>query len=339
MSGPPVAELLDRRGEPYPLAELTRHWPLGGWLEAEPLVGGKNEHVRVRTNAGTVFLRRSHRSKRREELREQLALMRALRAGGLPVPVVVATADGADEAQIQGRLYTLTHAIQGGPYNDASEEHLRLFGRTLAEYHRLVRDLSAGGGQPGMVPEIVTELERRSALPTDQELSEHARRVARILRQLLPRLPRCIVHGGARRGSLLFSGDAVTGVLDFDSARPDVRVLDVAVAAHDVGKIYTQLGAPDHKVALDLCRVRGLLEGYADAGGALTGTEAAALPVLVEAKRLKRALGRLHRHHRGEPLSGNDLLKIQLERNRLRWLAAHREQVVEACATASAAAR
>jgi homoserine kinase type II len=325
-----AGDFIDRRGDPYPLADLRAHWPLGAWYEAVPIVGGKNEHVRLRTRDGTVFLRRSYRSKRRDELRAQLALMRLLRAGGLPVPVVVPTTDGEDDAQIHGRLYTVTCALDGGPYDDSSARHLRALGSTLAAYHRLVRHLPATDGQPW----IAEELAARATLPGDPELSEHARRVARDLQRLLPDLPRCIVHGGARRGSLLFAGDTVAGVLDFDSAHPDVRVLDLAVAAHDVGKVYTQLGAADHKVALDLGRVQGLLQGYAGAGGVVTAAEAAALPLLIEAKRLKRALGRLHRHERGDPLSSNDLAKIELERNRLRWLAAHREQLAAACTAA-----
>ena len=331
-------DLLDSRGEPYPVLELAARWPLGVWHEAVPLIGGKNEHVRLRTDDGMVFLRRSYRSKRRDELREQLALMRRLRAGGLPVPAVVPTTDGEDHAEIQGRLYTVTREIAGEPYDDASDQHLHLFGETLAAYHRLVRPLPTGDGQPGLIEELErhSELHGESEPHADSELAEHARQVARDLRRLLPQLPRLIVHGGARRGSLLFAGDAVVGVLDFDSAHPDVRVLDLAVAAHDVGKIYTQLGAPDHKVALDLGRVRGLLQAYADGGGTLTAAEAEALPLLLEGKRLKRFLGRLHRRRRGEPLSSNDLMKIELERNRLRWLAAHRDQLVAACVTGSA---
>jgi homoserine kinase type II len=150
---------------------------------------------------------------------------------------------------------------------------------------------------------------------------------------VLPDLPRAVVHGGARRGSMLFRGSEVVGVLDFDSAHPDVRVLDIAVAAHDVGKVYTQKGDDDHKVALDLSRVANLLEAYREIG-TITPAEEAALPLLMEAKRLKRALGRLRRRENGERLSGNDHAKIAQEGRRLQWLDDHRGDIAAACSVA-----
>lgn len=324
--------LPDRHGRPLPLAELQAAWPLGTWHEATPLVGGKNEHVRLRTDAGTVWLRRSHREKDRDELRAQLALVRRLRAGGLPAPEAVPTRDGEDHAEVEGRLYTVTRQVDGEPYDDRSPRHAVELGRTVGTFHRLVADLPVPPGEP----EVVAELGRRAALPGDAGLGERADEVARRLRRLLPHLPRSLVHGGARRGSLLFHGDRVAGVLDFDSAHADVRVLDLAVAAHDVGKVYTELGAADHKVALDVARVRRVVGGYLEAGGDLLAAEAEAAPLLVEAKRLKRCLGRVQRRHRGEPLSAGDLAKIELELARLHWLAEHRDELADALSAGGA---
>ena len=109
-----------------------------------------------------------------------------------------------------------------------------------------------------------------------------------------------------------------------------MRVLDLAVAVHDVGKVYTRLGEEDHKVALDLGRIAGFLAAYR---GELrpTAAEIEALPLLLEAKRLKRGLGRRARADAGEPLSRNDHAKIRLEDRRLDWLEEHREAVVAVC--------
>ena len=54
----------------------------------------------------------------------------------------------------------------------------------------------------------------------------------------------------------------------------------------------------------------------------------------MEAKRLKRALGRLRRREDGEPLSDNDHAKIAQEGRRLQWLDDHRDDVAAACARA-----
>jgi homoserine kinase type II len=183
---------------------------------------------------------------------------------------------------------------------------------------------------------VVAELRARLAADgLDPELRARAGDVVDRLTALLPELPRVVVHGGARRGSLVFAGDRVVGVLDFDSAHADVRVLDLAVAVHDVGKVYTRLGDEDHKVALDLDRVAGVLGAYREEVRT-TPAEAEALPLLLEAKRLKRALGRINRARAGEALSDNDHAKIQLEDSRLLWLDGHRAELVAACRRALA---
>jgi homoserine kinase type II len=323
-------DMSDSKGVPLPLGDLAAHWPLGGWLGVERGPGAKNLHLRVEAEDGTFFLRRSHRTKAQEELRFQLDLLRTLNERGHPVPLPVLTSGGDDHVELNERLWVLTKAIEGSPYDEQSPAHLRAFGRTVARYHQLVDDMPAGAGEPA----ILGELRQRSAEVTvDPKVSDRAVEVVAELDALLPDLPRVVVHGGARRGSVLFRGPEVVGVLDFDSAHPDVRVLDVAVAVHDVGKVYTQKGADDHKVALDLSRVARLLEAYSEIGS-LTPAEQAALPLLLEAKRLKRALGRLQRRQDGDPMSDNDHAKIAQENRRLQWLDDHRDDLSAMCSMA-----
>lgn len=323
-------DMHDSKGVPLPLRDLAAHWPLGGWLGVERGPGAKNMHLRVEAADGTFFLRRSYRSKAREELRFQLDLLRTLNERGHPVPLPVLTSGGDDHVELDERLWVLTKAIDGSPYDEQSPAHLRAFGHTVARYHQLVDDLPAGAGEPPLLGEL---RQRAAEVTVDPAVSGRAAEVVAKLDALLPDLPRVVVHGGARRGSMLFSGPEVVGVLDFDSAHPDVRVLDIAVAAHDVGKVYTQKGAVDHKVALDLSRVAGLLEAYREIG-IITPAEEAALPLLMESKRLKRALGRLRRREADEPMSENDHAKIAQEGRRLQWLDDHRDDLSAVCSMA-----
>jgi homoserine kinase type II len=324
---PTAPNVADRTGRPLPLGELARLWPLGGWLVVTPVSGGKNDHFRLRARDGEFFLRRSHRAKPRSELVAQLSLVRLLSERGLPVPVAVESRDGADHALVEGRLWTMTAALEGHRYDDTSQVHLRLLGDVLARYHRLTEDLDGGEGPPA----VVVDLEARaSVLGVPPPLLRSLERVVDRLRALAPDLPRAMVHGGARRGSLLFDDHHVVGVLDFDSARPDIRVMDLATAVHDVGKVYTDPAYPDHKLRLELGRVRALLRAYA-AVMPLQPAEAAALPLLLEARRLRRMLGRLERSWSGEALSDNDRAKIVLEQRRLTWLAEHRLELAAAC--------
>lgn len=323
----PAGVLLDRAGEKLPLAELAALWPLGGWASVSLVPGGKNEHFRVASADGVHYLRRSYRSKPLDELAGQLALMRLLRVRGFPAPEVVPARTGADHVELFGRWWIATRGVAGEPFDDGSLAHVRALGATLGRYHRVVADQPA----PADEPALLRELRARAAEPgVDPALRTRAADVAGRLAGLLPELPRTVVHGGARRGSLVFGGGQVVGVLDFDSAHPDVRVLDLAVAVHDVGKVYTGAGDIDNKVALDLGRVTELLTAYSRETQP-TAAEMEALPLLLEAKRLKRGLGRRSRALEGELLSGNDYEKIRLEDQRLAWLDGHRDALAGVC--------
>ena len=312
--------LLDRAGVELPLSDLANLWPLGGWNSVAPVPGGKNEHLRVAAGDGVHYLRRSYRSKPQEELTGQLRLMRLLRDRGFPAPEVVSTSSGSDHAELDGRLWIATRGVEGTPFNDASTAHVRAMGRTLARYHQTVADLPAAVTEPAVLVELRT---RARDDGVDPALGNRTAHLVAQLSEVLPHLPRVVVHGGARRGSLVFNGSEVAGVLDFDSAHADVRVLDLAVAVHDVGKVYTGPGEADNKVALDLSRVAELLAAY-NRDLQPTEAEIEALPLLLEAKRLKRGLGRLSRSRHGESLSDNDYMKIRLEDQRIAWLDEHR---------------
>jgi homoserine kinase type II len=308
-----------------PPQALEEMWPLGGWVTLDRVPGGKNMHYRLHTRDGDFSLRRSHRTKARTDLVAQLELMRMLRLRGLPVPVAQPTVVGENHAVVDERVL------------DRDEGH-----RGPAVRRRVAGPPAAARAHPRALPRphrgprrrtwrTWAELRARTAAPgTPRAMAARGRRVADSLAHLTPDLPRAVVHGAARRGSFVFQGDRVVGVLDFDSAHPDVRVLDLAVAAHDVGKVYTEAGSADHKVRMDLVRVGTLLEAYTETRP-LTPAEAAALPLLMEAKRLKRALGRVHRDRAGEPLSANDHAKIALEAQRIAWLDVNRDELTRTC--------
>jgi len=151
---------------------------------------------------------------------------------------------------------------------------------------------------------------------------EQGRAALDALDRLYPKLPVVTIHAGCRRGSALFEGDRVIGMLDFDSSHLEARVLDLAVALHDFAKVYGDPDSQEYKVRLDLQVVSRFLRMYQRVN-TLEAAEVEALPALLVAKRLKRALGRYQRLIKGEELSEGDIKKVTLELARVRWLEAH----------------
>lgn len=76
---------------------------------------------------------------------------------------------------------------------------------------------------------------------------------------------------GSRRGSALFSGDRLITMLDFDSARYEARVLDLAIALHDLAKVFGERGSPDFEVPLDLEVVSEFFGAYLQANPLCAG--------------------------------------------------------------------
>lgn len=270
--------------------------------------------------------------------------MAHLRVHGFPAPRVVAAVTGATFVAVDGRLYRLTAFVRGAPCDVRSGSRLEEVARALARYHRLVAAFEPAAPMP-MGPRLNESLRERLAaltrpraagLGTGRENGRlvaalpnalgHAEAALAVLDELYPRLPELVVHAGCRRASALFDGDALAAILDFDSARLEARALDLAVALHDFAKVYGDPASPAYKVPLDLEVVARFLAGYQDVSR-LAPVELEALPALLIAKRLKRALGRYERLLGGRVISPGDRRKIALELARVRWLVASRERL------------
>ena len=280
------------------------------------------------------MLRRSYRAKTEAGVRFEHELVAHLRACGFPGPEFVPTVTGDPCAELDGRLWRLAHFVPGKAASAAIPGQAETVAESLARYHLLVEGFSAGVPTPEapLVPAALAE--RLAAVPTEERflaavpddlaaplrfaLAE-GQAVYRRLEELYRSLPVTIIHAGCRRGSTLFDGGRLAVVLDFDSAHLEARALDVAVAVHDFAKVYGDPDSPDYKVHLDREVAARFVNAYQSVTP-LAAAELEAVPLLLRAKRLKRALGRYVRLLVGDPLSANDLRKIVLELARVRSL-------------------
>lgn len=318
----------------FPQAALQACFAVGDWQQVQPLPAGKSRHYVLTTTEGRFVLRCSYRSKTPDAVRFEHELVAHLRARGFPGPEFVPTAAGEPCAQVDGRLWRLARFVPGQPASAAIPGQAEAVAEALARYHQLVTGFSASVPTPEAPLMPAALAERLAAVPTEERflaavpddlaaplrfaLTE-GQAVHRRLEQLYRVLPVTTIHAGCRRGSALFDGGALTVVLDFDSAHHEARALDVAVAVHDFAKVYGDPASPDYKVHLDRAVVARFVGAYQDVSP-LTPEELEAVPLLLLAKRLKRALGRYARLLAGDALSPNDLRKIVLELARVRSL-------------------
>jgi homoserine kinase type II len=317
-----------------PLAALRGAFDVGDWRQVQLLPAGKSQHYLLTTSWGSFVLRRSYRSKTAEAVRFEHELVAHLRAHGFPGPEFVPTVEGEPCALVDGRLWRMARFVPGRPASAETPGQAEAVAEALARYHQLVADFSASVPVPEAQLMPVALAERLAAVPTEERflaavpeglaaplrfaLAE-GKAVHRRLEELYRVLPVTTIHAGCRRGSALFDGGRLMVVLDFDSAHHEARALDVAVAVHDFAKIYGDPASPDYKVHLDRAVAARFVGAYQDVAP-LASEELEAVPMLLLAKRLKRALGRYARLLAGDPLSSNDLRKIELELARVRSL-------------------
>lgn len=117
----------------------------------------------------------------------------------------------------------------------------------LAQYHNAVNDFSPKGRRFGpkikdLPPQIKNSLhqmiESTRGTVFDTYFRNHTHviedsctRSAQLLREInLSKLPSLIIHGDFHPGNLKFEGEQIVGLFDFDWAKIDFRVFDVALA-------------------------------------------------------------------------------------------------------------
>jgi len=261
------------------------------------------------------FLRRYKPGIRPEEIVFEHALIDHLSArGSCPVARVHRTRSGATYLRLgspagESAYYAVFDYLPGedrytwvDPRCTARE--LRGAGRLLAQFHSDVASLKAPGRRAE--PKIAELLPviggawaeclarssgnafDRFAVAHDVTVRESLAEAERVLGRAADQLPEVIVHSDYHPGNLRFTGQEISGLVDFDWAKVDLRAFDVGLAVWYF--CVSWQGRADGSVRLGAARA--FLEGYqrrliegADIAP-LSAAELAILPHLISAGNL-----------------------------------------------------
>ncbi len=233
------------------LAVVLSHYDLGVIESAREYPRGsrRSPKIVIRTARGRFLLKR--RAAGRDKPARIMfthALLRHLRAKRFPVPRLIRTREGHDSLRTRdGRVYELFEYVSGEHY-DFSLAQTYHAGKTLARLHRAVRGFETtwqpptGGfhnspnvrGGLNAVPTTISSHDsvvgrEAEVLGLTQELFERYEEACEAVEQLgYARWPAWIIHGDWHPGNMLFRGGKVAVVLDFDSARRNPAVVDLA---------------------------------------------------------------------------------------------------------------
>ncbi len=276
--------------------------------------GVVNETAFVETSAGRYVIRRNQRKIGRASLTLRHRLLTWLRAGGFPAPRLIPTEHGETALELDGRIFEVFTFIDGDEFNPERIAHLSGTGTVLARYHSAIADFP--DPPPSQGPRYSTSslaglieriMQRDMMGDLTVPLNWYDRRAADLRHTLSEQgyegLPQVLIHGDVHRDNLIFRGDTVAALIDFDQVTIDARLVDLADALVDfaVGEApadWYPWGV--YAGPLDSGRAQALITGYCQVEP-LTTAEARALPVLVEVIWLQGNLRRVLMTSDAEP--------------------------------------
>lgn len=290
------------------LARVLRYYTLGELRTARRIERGfVNDNWNVTTDRGRYFLKRRHPDLRQlDVIRAQHDLIQQLRQAGFPAPTIVPNSSSETLLILDDEFYEIQGYIEGEPYDRHRPAHLEEAALTLGRYHTHVWGFAPQALRnldelysPAILKRVLTNLVQAWQLDRDLGLAQIVQLLKAQAANLADRfaghgaLPHLVIHGDYYAGNLLFDGDCIVGVVDYDKARWQPRVVELAEAL-----IYFASPRPGHLKHLvypgflDWKPFVHFLQNYACAA-VLNASEMHALPDYVRCIWLQVSLTRL----------------------------------------------
>lgn len=222
------------------------------------------------------------------ELPYYLNLMAHLAGRGVPSACPVANRAGQYLGALNGKPAALVLRLEGRDVAAPTVRQCAAVGTVLAQLHIAGQSYPATMANPrgaqwwqAVLPEIVPFLPAGEAALLQEEV-----RLQQTARS--SELPRGAIHADLFRDNVLFTGDAVAGVIDFYFACTDALLYDIAIAVND-----WCISADGE---LEAARTRAFLDAYA-AVRPYTAAEQQAWPMMLRAGALRFWVSRLYDFH------------------------------------------
>lgn len=236
-------------------ARIAQAHALGACLDVIPVAAGTvNSNYFLDTEQGRVFVR-LYEQQEVDGVEYEWALLDHLEARGVPVPPRVhGPLPGA--LRVGGRPVAVFRAVSGEDLCQArvSEARVEAVGEALAQASKAGEDFPIRRAGRFTFADI-DRLLARAAAAERPELADTIARLRALHAELTastPELPTGVVHGDLFRDNVLWRGDALVALLDWESASDGAIIYDLAVT----------LLAWCCGDALDWTLARALVRGY-----------------------------------------------------------------------------
>jgi len=250
--------------------------------------GSVNSNYLIETSRGR-FLLRVDEVKSETELRREIDLLGFLRKHSFPCPQPLQDRKGRYYREYSSKQVSLYKYHEGRilPVNRLKPVHLEAIGRTLGELHVYGKVYKKGVDNRFSFERIVDLYQRvRTRLPNyfckiQRALDDEIDYLSRYLEN---KLPKGVIHGDLFADNLLFRGERLAAVLDFEAACRGKFIFDIATAVNALCYV-------DGNYSLE--RFRDVLQGY-ESVRTLSLAEWDAFPNELRYSSLRFTVTRLH---------------------------------------------
>jgi Ser/Thr protein kinase RdoA (MazF antagonist) len=330
------------------LAVVLSHYDLGVIESAKEFARGsrRSPKLLIRTAHGRYLLkRRAHGRDVPERVEFSHQLLQHLRLHRYPVPALLPTRDTKETMlALDGQMYELFEYVPGDRY-DGSLEETEHAGKTLARFHRMVGEFetawfpaSRGYHDAARVKSGLNSIPTTTAshdsvmgheaelLSTTQELYERYDDATEAVEQGgFAEWQEWITHGDWHPGNMLFSNGKVSVVLDFDSARMNPKVADVANGLLQFSILRSSGEPADWPDFFDLTRMRRFFAGYRSRGD-LSAAQRRAIPDLMIESMISECVFPIAATGSFGHMPGFGVL--QMLKRKVRWLLGNRDRIM-----------
>ena len=257
---------------------VLAHYDVGQVRDIRELPEGSlySPKVIIATERGTLMLKRRARGLDMPALvafGHEVVL--GCQAKGLCVPPLLGTKeDNSSFVQHADHLYELFVFIDGQRFAHDNPNHSHAMGALLHETHSTM-DAVETSFAPATEPEPIQLARVNTLKPIEHllppKLTEGVPRIMEYAHELAKANARtkALVHGDWHPGNMIFVGDALVAVCDFDNTRLGSRDRELAQSLVHASMIAPKPGQPSTEVPAepDAVRLTSFWSGYAQAGG------------------------------------------------------------------------
>ena len=237
------------------IASVLAQYPLPHACAVSPIEASKlNDSFLVEDATGNRYLlRRYRRNPEQARVRFQLRFQRELHARGFPTSEVIATASGDPFASDGRTSWALFTFVEGDEYDFSRMGQVAEAGRRLAEFHTLTKSIDLEEVDIEINPhprrwwtegeDEIAALERMFATDGVEEEVAYLRRWRALLLEQWPlsrrdALPAGWVHSDFHGRNMVFVGDELRGLFDFDPLHRELWMEDIGHALFMFGREF-----------------------------------------------------------------------------------------------------